>query len=315
MATLHPQMIEILDLVARQAAGQPKLCEMTPAEARQAQARDFTPFWTADAPVIEHVADCRIPGPHGEIPIRIYDPGAPRGGGAIVFIHGGGWVVGTLDSHDGVCRRLAKYSGLRLVSIDYRLAPENKFPVPLEDCVAALRWLGQNGAEFGIDPARLALTGDSAGGNLSLASAMVLRDQGGPNLKGVALIYGAFGPDLDTDSYRAYGSGDYFLGREDMAWFWDHYLRDEADRRNPLAVPLAGRLDGLPPLMVIGAECDPLLDDSRMLVERLKAVGAPHRWLLWPGVTHACINLTRMLEPADGFLNELAAWLKHQALG
>jgi acetyl esterase len=315
MAALHPDMVEILALVARQAEGQPKLCDMTPAEAREAQARDFTPFWTADAPPIKHAADRKIPGPHGHIPIRVYDPGAPPGMASIVFIHGGGWVVGTLESHDGVCRRLAKHSGLRVVSIDYRLAPEHKFPIPVEDCVAALRWLGQHGAELGIDPARLTLTGDSAGGNLSLASAMVLRDRGGPHLKAVGLIYGAFSRDVDTPSYRAYGGGEYFLGHDEMVWFWNHYLRDEADRHDPLAVPLEGRLDGLPPLLVIGAEFDPLLDDSHMLVERLNAAGAPHDWLLWPGVTHACIHMTRMLAPADGFVREVAVWLKDKALG
>jgi acetyl esterase len=292
----------------------PKVYEMTPAEARQAQARDFTPFWNADAPSVKHIFDRTIPGPLGPIPIRVYDPGTPPDAPGIVFIHGGGWVVGNLESHDGVCRRLANHSGLRLVSIDYRLAPENKFPRPLEDCVAAVDWLAAHGGELGIDGRRLTLAGDSAGGNLSLASAMVLRDRDGPRLKGVALIYGAFGLDLDTPSYRAYGSTDYyFLSHQEMDWFWNHYLRDAADRRDPLAVPLDGRLDGLPPLLVIGAEFDPLLDDSRLLVERLKALGAPHEWMFWPGVTHACINMTRMLDPADGFLKDVALWLKQQA--
>jgi acetyl esterase len=315
MAELHPQMVEILDMIARDMVGKPKLPELSPVEARRMSDAEFTPFWNADAPPVAHVADRVIPGPYGPIPVRIYDPGAPDLSPGLVYIHGGGWVICNLDSHDGVCRRLANHSGLRVISIDYRLAPEHKFPLPLEDCVAVLRWIGKHGRELGIDPERLAVTGDSAGGNLALAVAMALRDQGGPALKGVGLIYGAFDVDFDTRSYRDYGGDYYYLSRQEMLWYWDHYLRDGADRSNPLAVPGCGPLDGLPPLLVIGAEFDPLLDDSRKLVERLKAAGAPHEWILWPGVVHGCIHMTRMLEPAEGFLQQLAGWLRRQAVG
>jgi len=154
------------------------------------------------------------------------------------------------------------------------------------------------------------VAGDSAGGNLSLAVAMGLRDEGGPKLKGAALIYGAFGADPDTDSYRIYGTDQYLLSRADMIWFWNHYLRDEADRRDPRAVPLLGRFENLPPLFVSGAEFDPLLDDSRQLVALLKAAGAPHDWAFWPGVVHGCIDMARLLEPAEGFLRETALWIK-----
>ena len=219
-------------------------------------------------------------------------------------------MLGSIRVYDGICRRLADYGGFPIVSVEYRLAPEHKFPVPFEDCLAALRWVGEHGAELGIDGGRLAVAGDSAGGNLSLAVAMAARDGGGPKLKAAALIYGAFGVDFDTDSYRAYGTDQYLLSREDMIWFWDHYLRSAGDRSDPRAAPLAGRFDGLPPLLVTAAEFDPLLDDSRELVARLKAIEAPHDWMFWEGVIHGCIDMARLLEPAEGFLRDTALWLK-----
>ncbi len=307
MSKLHPQMAEILAMIARDMEGKPKIHEMTPAEARKL-VDDYAGFWNEGAPEVPS-ADRTIPGPHGPIPVRIYDPGAAAPAPCLVYIHGGGWVLGNIAVYDGVCRRLARHGGFRIVSVDYRLAPEHKFPVPLEDCVAAIRWVAAEGAALGIDPARLAVAGDSAGGNLSLAAAMRLRDDGGPALKAAALIYGAFGVDFDTPSCRAYGTDDYLLSREDMAWFWDHYLRGAADRRDPYAVPLLGRFDGLPPLLVIGAEFDPLLDDSRRLVQKLAAAGAAHDWVLWPGVVHGCIDMARLLDPADGFLADIASWI------
>jgi len=308
MPKLHPQMIEILATIERDMGGAPKLHEMTPAAARQLF-EDYAPFWNEGAPAVP-TTDREIPGQHGPIPIRHYDPGAPAGSPGLVYIHGGGWVLGSIRVYDGVCRRLAHYGRFPIVSVEYRLAPEDKFPVPFEDCFAALNWVAEHGAELGIDGGRLAVAGDSAGGNLSLAVAMAARDGGGPKLRAAALIYGAFGVDFDTDSYRAYGTDQYLLSREDMIWFWDHYLRNAADRRDPRAVPLAGHFEGLPPLLVTGAEFDPLLDDSRELVARLKAINAPHDWMFWEGVIHGCIDMARLLEPAEGFLSDTALWLK-----
>jgi acetyl esterase len=151
--------------------------------------------------------------------------------------------------------------------------------------------------------------GDSAGGNLSLAVAMGLRDGGGPQLQAAALIYGAFDADFETPSYRRFGGGEYLLSRADMIWFWRHYLGQEADWQDPRAVPLKGNLGGLPPLLVTGAEFDPLLDDSRRLVDRLTAAGARHDWAFWPGVVHGFIDFARMLPPAETFLRDTARWL------
>ena len=307
MPELHPEMARILAMIARDMAGKPRIHEMTPAAARKL-VDDYAPFWNEGAPAMATV-DRSIPGPHGPIPVRLYDPGTAAPAPCLVFLHGGGWVLGNVQGYDGVCRRLARDGGFRVLSVDYRLAPEHKFPIPLDDCLAALRWVGASGAELGIDSARLAVAGDSAGGNLSLAATMGLRDRGGPRLKAAALIYGAFDVAFDTPSYRAYGKDEYLLSREDMIWFWDHYLDGAVDQRDPRAVPLHGALEGLPPLLVTAAELDPLLDDSRRLVERLKGVGAPHDWAFWPGVIHGCIDMARLLEPAEGFLTETARWV------
>lgn len=314
MATLHPQMKAILDALKRAGEGQPTLPELTPAEARGRRQTEFAAYWTADAPPVSRIEEKVLPGPRGPIRVRIYDPGTVGTGPAILFIHGGGWVICDLDTHDGVARRLALNAGVKLVSIEYRLAPEFKFPAPLEDCVAAVRWIAEHGAAWGIDGTRLVVTGDSAGANLSLATLLALRDQGGPRLLGAALIYGAYAAVTDSASQRLYGGGDYFLTTAEMTWFWDHYVRGPEDRLNPLAAPLLADLRGLPPLYLTAAEFDPLLDDTVAMIEKLKAIGAPHEYSLWRGVTHASINLTRHLDPAHAELAEVADWLRRRLL-
>lgn len=313
MGELHPQMKAILELLERQGEGVPKLWQVTPEIGRYGMEETFTKFWNADAPPIAKMTDREIDGPRGPIPIRLYDPGAGEPSPCLIYFHGGGFVIGSIASHDGVCRRLANYSGLRVVSVGYRLAPEHKFPQPIEDCVASVRWIAAHAASLGIDASRLLLGGDSAGANLALVTAMTLRDEGGPALKGALLIYGTYVGDLETSSVKAFGGGGYFLTAEEMKWFSKHYFNSREDFKNPKAYPIRGNLAGLPPLYVAAAEFDPLLDDSKQLVERLRDIGAPHDFAIWPGVVHACLHMTRMLDPADGFLREMAAWMKRQS--
>ena len=310
---LHPQMKQILEMMAQATEGQPKLWELTPIEARKTVEETFTQFWNADAPPIARTLDQEIDGPRGPIPVRLYDPGTAPPTPCLMYFHGGGFVVGSIAAYEGVCRRLANYSGFRVVSVGYRLAPEYKFPAGLDDCVASVCWIAAHGRALGIDPSRLFVGGDSAGANLSLVTATVIRDEGGPTLQGAVLIYGTFDTDLDTPSSKAFGGGEYFLSRRDMEWFFDHYINGPADGRNPRVAPLHADLRGLPPLLVTAAEFDPLLDDSRRLVERLRSIGAPHDWVLWPGVVHACINMTRMLDPAEGFLRDIAGWIQNRS--
>jgi acetyl esterase len=312
MNGLHPQMKQILDMLARENEGRPHLWEMTPAEARQGKEEGDARHWNVDVPEIHQTLDSDFVGAGGGIPIRLYDSGAAAPSPCLVYFHGGGFVMGSIATHDGLCRRLANYSGFRVVSVGYRLAPEHKFPAALEDCVAAVRWVSENSVLLGVDPDALFVGGDSAGANLSLASAIVLRDDSGPALRGAVLAYGNYDTDLETPSYKTFGGGEYFLSKLDMEWFWKHYLNGPQDRLNPKAVPLRANLSSLPPLFVAAAAFDPLLDDSRQLVERLRAINARHDWVVWPGVTHACLDMTRMLEPAEGFLRDIALWLQRQ---
>lgn len=254
-------------------AGGPALNEMEPAEARET----FGAMRELAGPG-EDVADSSdrsIPGPDGDIPVRIITPaGAPDGPlPCLVYYHGGGWVIGDLDSLDTTCRALANRAGTKVVSVDYRLAPEHKFPAPVDDCYAALRWVADNAGSIGVDPDRLAVGGDSAGGNLAAAVALRARDEGGPRIALQALVYPVTNHSFDTPSYQENADG-YLLTRDSMVWFWDHYLKDADDSANPWASPLrAGDLSGLPPAVVITAEFDPLRDEGEAFAAKLADAG------------------------------------------
>lgn len=312
MAQLNPQMAEILALIEEAMQDRPERVSLSPVEARAQMNATFEAFWNADRPTLWAVYNHELPRPKGTIRVRLYDPGVRRPGPCLIYIHGGGWVIGSLDSHDGVCRRLALAGDFLVASVDYRLAPEHKFPAGLEDCLAAARWIAAHGADWGIDPGRLAIGGDSAGANLALAALLSLRDGGTSPLCAGLLIYGAYIPDGDTPSRDAYGDGRYIISNEDLRWFWGHYLNGEADRRHPLAAPLLADLRDLPPLLVTACEFDPLLDDSEHLVTRLQEAGVPHRYALWPGVTHACIHMTRMLDVAQSHIDDMASWVRER---
>jgi acetyl esterase len=314
MGELNPQMAEILAWIAKEGEGRPKRSELSAPEARAQMKAMFEAMWNTDRPVLWAVGDHVVDGPRGPIRVRLYDPGAPTPSPALVYFHGGGWVIGDLDTHDGVCRHLAKRAGIRVLSVDYRLAPEHPFPAPLEDCAAALGHAIERGGALGIDGNRVAVGGDSAGANLALASLLQRRDGGGRLPVCGVLIHGAYGAGEDTESHRRYGDGTYVLSTEDMRWFWGHYLGG-ADPLQPLAAPLRAGLRGLPPLLVTAAEIDPLADDSRRLVARLKEAGVEHLFALWPGVTHACMHMTSHLDCARTHVQDVALWLRERLSG
>ena len=223
---------------------------------------------------IARVDDLTMAGPAGPVRLRFYDdaPGAPRP--TLVFYHGGGFVIGDLETHDDLCRRLAKGSGWAVLAVDYRLAPENRYPAAFDDAYAALVWAAGPGAEvLGLDPARLAVGGDSAGGNLAAAVALAARDRAGPALRHQLLIYPATDHDFQTASYLD-DNPNYFLTGSAMKWFWEQYLGPEGDRNDPLAAPgRATDLGRLPAATVVTASYDPLRDEGEHYAERLRAVG------------------------------------------
>jgi acetyl esterase len=306
---LDPDTAAILARIYTTAADEAPIFTRTPEGARDLINR-FLPFYvSAGAPAIPHIEERRIAAASGDIRIRLYDPGTPAPAPAIVFLHGGGFVTCDIDVYDGVARQLAKRSGMRVMSVDYALAPEHPFPIPLNDCIAAIRWVASHGAECGIDPTRIAVAGDSAGANLALAATIALRDAGNSPVRGAACMYGCYAPDLKTASEQAYGGGPYLISSPEIAWYWNHYLSKPADRTNPLAAPLYADLRGLPPLFITASEFDPLRNDSEMLTEKLKAAGATFEFRLWLGTIHASVNLMGWIDAMGPRVDEVGAFL------
>jgi len=264
-------------------------------------------------PEVHQVADRQIPGPSGPLPIRIYRPGTGTRP-VIVYFHGGGWVICGLDSHDAGCRALANATGAVVVSVDYRLAPEHPFPAPLEDCFAATGWVAAHGSELDVDPARLAVMGDSAGGNLAAAVCLRARDAGSPHIAFQVAVYPAVAGDLALPSQEENAEG-YFLTRADMEWYWHHYVPDPADRANPLAAPLlAEDLRGLPPCHIVTAEHDPLRDEGEAYANRLREAGVPSTNTRYGGMIHGFFNMGALLPAAAQAFDDTAAVLR-RALG
>jgi len=304
---LDPQMKWVLDQLA--ASNQPAFHQMTPEAARAQMARRAAP--EQQIPSVS-IKDRAVPDPGGEIPVRIYTPEGTGPIGALVYYHGGGWVLGNIAMTDLPCRLLAKASGCVVVSVDYRLAPEHKFPAPAEDCYVAARWLSDNAISLSCDPSRIAVGGTSAGGNLAAAVTLMARDRGGPSIAFQLLIYPATRRDLDTKSHQQFASDNYYiLSRADMEWFWDHYLASPADAAHPYACPdRAATLKGLPPALTITAEFDPLRDEGEAYASRLRDEGVPSVLKRYNGVTHGFFGMPLQLDQAKHAIEEAAAALR-----
>ena len=264
------------------------------------------------------VEDRVVPGPAGELVVRIYRPngltfGAP--GPGVVFFHGGGWVIMDLDTHDRVARRIADDVGCVVVSVDYRLAPEHKFPAAAQDCYAATRWVADHAGELGVDPARLAVAGDSAGGNLAAVVALMARDRGGPALAFQLLIYPVTGTPWDgRASYHENGE-NYVLTTASMEWFTNHYAGTDADHRDPYLAPLnAPDVSGLAPAHVITAEFDPLRDEGEAYAARLIGAGVPTTVTRYEGQLHGFFSNDAVCRAGRAAQIEAAAKLR-AALG
>lgn len=260
-----------------------------------------------------------IEGPGGPIPLRIYWPAAPadsRRSPLLLFYHGGGFALGNLDTHDTICRRLCVQGDMIVVSVDYRQPPEHKFPAAPEDCYAALCWAAGEADRLGADPQRIAVAGDSAGGNLAAVVALMARDRGGPPLTYQALIYP--GVDLDpaseTSSRASFGTGDYFLSIADLVWIAGMYLAHARDMKHPYASPLyAQDLRGLPAALVLTAGFDPLCADGQKFADRLSAAGVPTEYRCYASTVHGFISFAGVLDLGREALSFLSGRLR-QAL-
>lgn len=306
---LDPEVAEFLAECARSAASDPR--DVGLAVARQQMvdgAANLGPF-----PPLASVENRSIPGPGGPIPLRIYRP-LQAHGGLVVYFHGGGWVLGNLDTHDGYCRSLAAASGATIVSVDYRLAPEHPFPAAFLDSYAATQFAARAAASLGCDPARLAVAGDSAGGNLAAAVALAARDQGGPKIAFQYLIYPVTDAACDTPSYEENAEG-YYLTRDSMLWFWQQYLPHPRFALVAMASPLrAASHASLPPAFITTAEFDPLRDEGEAYAQKLKAAGVPVEHVRYPGLIHGYARRTKVFSRSRQALEEAGAALR-RAIG
>ncbi|HEX9773561.1 MAG TPA: alpha/beta hydrolase [Steroidobacteraceae bacterium] len=299
--TLDPKFRAFLDTPAAVLAPPPP--GVTPAMMRAAMKDNPLPL---QPPPIHATRDIAAPGPAGDLRVRVYRPSDAPDLPLIVYFHGGGFVLCDIDTHDPLCRELANASGCAVASVEYRLAPETKFPGPLEDCHAALSHLARAGRDLGLDATRLAVAGDSAGANLATATAMLARDRGGPGLRYQALINPVLDAACDCASMHEFSQG-YFLTREVMQWFWGCYLPSAADGANPLASPLrSSNLAGLPAASITTAEFDPPRDEGEAYADSLRAAGVPVIARRYPGMIHGFASMPYLTEAANAAVADIA---------
>ena len=301
---LEPEAREFLLEMA--AAGAAPLEDVGPEQARadmEAGSKLLAP-----GPELHEVEDLTAEGRHGGIPIRCYRTGSEKNG-AIIYFHGGGWVIGSVETHDAYCRHLAEATSLTVCSVDYRLAPENPFPAPFEDALDSVEWVSENAETLRIDASRLAVAGDSAGGNLAAAVSLACRDLGVAKIARQVLTYPITDYDLTTESYREFSEG-YYLTRDSMDWFWRTYLEHPNDSENPYVRPMQCMdLGDLPDALVITAEYDPLRDEGEFYASRMVEQGVRVTQQRFLGMIHGFIRRFERFPQAQECLQLIADFL------
>ena len=301
---LDPQAQAVIDTV--NSLGLPPVWEVTPEQARINAAARPRPV----GPEVAAVEDRSIPAPDGDVPVRIYTPEGSGPFPILVWYHGGGWVVGDLESADPTARHLCKGAGAVVVSVDYRLAPETKFPGPAEDCYAATVWAADNAASLNADASRLAVGGDSAGGNLAAAISLMAADRGGPAIVHQLLVYPVTEVNYETPSYSENAEG-FLLARDAMIWYWDAYLASDADASNPYAAPMkADSVAGQPSALVITAEFDPLRDEGEAYGRRLQEAGVETTISRYDGMIHGFFGMVGVMDKSQQVMDEATAALR-----
>lgn len=307
---LDPLLKALLDQMAAQPA--PPMWEMDPAMAREAFVAMMDIVGPKEAP-IGKVENLTMPGPGGEIALRSYTPVAAGSEAlpTLIFFHGGGWVIGDLETHDGLCRILANEAGVRVIAVEYRCAPEHKFPAAIDDAIAAVNWVEANAIALGVDANRIAVGGDSAGGGLAAVVAQVAKQKGGPKLVYQMLFFPVTHVGADTVSLREFAEG-YFLERATLLWFYAHYLPDDADRADSRISPLNAKdVRGLPPAYVMLAGFDPLHDEGLAYARKLRDAGVAVTVADYPDMVHDFIYMQAVLPQAQRALHTAAAALKN----
>ena len=299
-----PSVQALIDFV--EAHPQPPLSETTPVESRE-RLRRITTIFGGPTVKVGHVQERTIPGPAGEIPLRIYTPQGSGPFATVIYFHGGGWVQGDLETHDRFCRMLCDEAAVVVTAVDYRLAPEHPFPAGAEDCYAATAWSAAHARAINIDASRMAVMGDSAGGNLAAAVALMARDRNGPALRLQVPLFPVTDYNFETTSYSANAAG-YLLEKVSMEWYWGHYVRDEAEGKTPYASPLrAAELSDVAPAHIVTAEFDPLLDEGEAYADRLDAAGVLVSRKCYAGQVHFFTHLPGAIPEANEARGEIVA--------
>ena len=308
--TLDPEIRRFVSEVSAGFARYPLLDRMPKIEARQV-AEEVRAPWRRGGPGMDQTFERHLPVEGGTIRVRVHDPLPGAAKPALVYMHGGGWTIFSIDTHDRVMREYAARASVVVIGVDYPLSPESKFPTALHQVVDVVRWLAAHGDDVGVDAERLAIGGDSAGANLALAAALVLRDAGeSRRLKALLLNYGAFDTELSREAERRFGGADFMLTGDEMRGFWSNYLRGPEDASNPLACPLRARLENLPPAFLTVPQCDLLSEQSRSLQRRLQSAGVPVRAQYYAGATHSFLEAVSISALADRAFSEGSHWLR-----
>lgn len=290
-------------------AGGPPINTLAPEMARQAMAQ--TAAFRGEPDPVAEIIDRSIPGPRGEIPVRIYTPDGSGPFPAVVYFHGGGWVVGDLETVHTICTMLAHRAQAVVVSVDYRLAPEHKFPAAVDDAYAATEWVAAHAEELHADPNRLAVAGDSAGGNLTAVVSLLARDRKGPKLCGQVMFFPVTDASMQTASYRE-NAENYFLTQDMMAWFFNHYVNDPSEANDVRLSPMkVADASGLPPAFVATAEFDPLRDEGEAYAEKLRRAGNAVTAKRYDGMIHDFILFCGIIDRAKEAIDDAVAFL-HQ---
>jgi acetyl esterase len=312
---LDPQIRRFVETTSAAYGRFPDLATLPLVESRRVCELVRAP-WVDGGPEIAKTVERRLPTRHGGVRVRVYDPLPGRPKPALVYLHGGGWTIFSLDTHDRLMREYAQRAEMAVVGVDYALSPEAKFPVALEQTADVLAWLAKHGDEIEIDGARLAVGGDSAGANLALSASLLLRDSGaGEVVRAMVLNYGLFDCHISQDADRRYGGPGYMLTAAECAGFMANYTRSVDDVDNPLVCPIKADLVGLPPTLLVIPECDVLTEQSHALAERLLRAGVSVDSKIYRGATHSFLEAVSIAAVADRAISDTTVWLRQSLRG
>ncbi len=309
-ADLDPDIRRFIAAMSQAFARYPDFNDLPPPKMRQACEQVRAP-WAAGGPVMTHRLDRTVPTPVGQVRVRVHNPSARPGKPALIYMHGGGWMLFSIDTHDRLMREYAARADVVVIGVDYALAPEAKFPIAQQQVAHVVRWARQHSAELDIDANQIALGGDSAGGNLAITAALRLRDEGEPNaVSALVLNYGAFDTQPSAEALQRYGYDGYMLGADEMVHFWNNYLRSPADANHPLACPIHADMRGLPPTFMVIPECDILTEQNWRLADKLKAAGVAVETSLYRGASHSFLEAMSISALSNRALDDTARWLQ-----